>query len=256
MWGIILKLLGLLGKVTYIFRPGEIKWKTGGGSIFISGNVMTIRHEATFDRGLFLWFVEKGKLEISLQGGLNLASDIIFRNATLEANYHGVGPMGFVCNLRQLEGVPIQNWKAGQSITIEVAGACETSSFLEFPGGKDGVRNSDGQLAKTTFTVRKGRQYSDITIRNYQWRRTLSQGEVTIHLSKNHSIQDNTLIDFIETDTSSIDAAHANRTLDGKYSPGDSTARRLSSKGIEVAIPLSFETANDEYQITFHEPIG
>ena len=248
-YGILSRIFDFLRRICYLSRPAKLKLCEENVLISITGNTVTIRRDAIFDRGWVLWFADGGRFDIPLPAGLPLGTEVTCRSPGIEVDFHGVGPLSVKCNLRKLLETSETPWEGGQRVHLEIISPCATEQLLLFPSGGDGVLNVEGEFVSRTIVVRKNPAFRDVIIRNHRWRRLIPSAEQVsrIILSKNEETQ-HVQIDRVRTQSRSLPASEA--AVQFAYDPADSLRPNEIRADIEeVAIPLSFDHPDAEYKI-------
>jgi len=238
------KAVGLLAKLTWLFRPATLK--VTDTTVVISQDVATIHHTATVDRGLLLWFVKGGTVDFPIPSGLNLGTEIDLRCEDLEADYRGVDLAGMVAKIGKAAKESGRAWKRGEKIHVEVKTHCESRELFEvFPSDDGEYSEVDGEH-KTTFKIRKKASFRDVFVKRFRWCKTLT-GLLPlkrIDLLKNGQPSRDTQVDVLYTWRS---IAEVGKVQVSKIEPPiESRSTQISCR---VEIPLSFEDAEDEYTI-------
>src|SRR2546421_7281912 len=118
-YGLLSRAADLLRRVFYLSRPAKLKLCEENVSITISGNTVTVRRDAIFDRGWVLWFANAGRFDIPLPSGLSLETEVTCRSPGIEVDFHSVGPLSIRCNLRKLLEDSATTWEPGQRVHLE-----------------------------------------------------------------------------------------------------------------------------------------
>lgn len=242
-----------LAKWTRVLRPADLEFLGRPVSILVSGEMVEVKLQAIFKKGLLLWFPGEGQYVPALTG-LSLGPAIYCKNTGQQAMYEEVAHKGLVIDLKsalERSKKTGRKWRRGELIELELKAPCDPLTLLNFPAGLEGEKQITDDQVITRFRIRKRPESQDVIIRNYRWKRNLD-GLLPVRdlkVIKNGTEQGNTVVDVVRTESTS--ASVDSLTILDSSRVETSEPHPVCSNQFEVSFSLSFEQPDDEYEIIF-----